>query len=172
MTLNTIGVTLWLVFGVGVWLRLRAAAGKDEFLPACFGFGLAGFTTLILAGFVPFFVFAQRLPAPPEPSLLYDLTFGMLAMSSAPTVVACSAYAALIFRTAALPRWTAWLAAIAAAAHVVLLASFLVSDGFFSLEGQVITVIPGTLFVWILGTGIAMLLEARRPAAASSAPAA
>jgi hypothetical protein len=42
-------------------------------------------------------------------------------------------------------------------AHVVLLASFVVSEGFFSLEGQVITAIPATLFIWIVGTGIAML---------------
>jgi len=56
-----------------------------------------------------------------------------------------------------LPRWSAWLAVLAASAHVVLLASFLVTDGFFSLEGQVITVIPATLFAWIAGTSIAML---------------
>jgi hypothetical protein len=30
-------------------------------------------------------------------------------------------------------------------------------NGFFSLEGQVITAIPATLFAWIMGTGIAML---------------
>jgi hypothetical protein len=54
------------------------------------------------------------------------------------------------------------LAGIGAAAHVVLLASFLVHDGFFSLEGQVITVIPATLFVWILGTGLSLLADARR----------
>ena len=42
-------------------------------------------------------------------------------------------------------------------AHVALLASFVVSEGFFSLEGQVITAIPATLFIWIIGTGVALL---------------
>jgi hypothetical protein len=54
-------------------------------------------------------------------------------------------------------RWTAWLGVVGAVAHVALLASFVVSEGFFSLEGQVITAIPATLFIWIVGTGIGML---------------
>ena len=57
----------------------------------------------------------------------------------------------------ALPRWTAWLGVVGALAHIALLASFVVSEGFFSLEGQVITALPATLFMWIIGTGIAML---------------
>jgi hypothetical protein len=153
--LNSIGVALWLIFGAGVWLTLRQ--GGESFLSACFGLGLAGFITLIFAGFVPFFVLAYRTPDATEARLLYDLTFGMLAMSGVPTAVALYAYAALVFRTGRLPRWTAVLAVIGACAHVVLLASFLVTDGFFSLEGQVISAIPATLFVWILGTSVAML---------------
>jgi hypothetical protein len=155
MVLNSIGVWLWLVFGAGVWLKLRE--GGESFLLACFALGLAGFVTLIFAGFVPFVVLAYRSGAGAESRVLYDLTFGLLAMSGLPTVLACGSYAALVRRTGVLPRWTASLAAVAAAAHVLLLASFVVSDGFFSLEGQVITVIPATLFVWILGTGVAML---------------
>jgi hypothetical protein len=38
---------------------------------------------------------------------------------------------------------------------------FGVKDGFFSLEGQVNTAIPATLFVWIMGTGVAMLRAER-----------
>jgi hypothetical protein len=94
--------------------------------------------------------------------LLYDLTFGMLAMSGVPTAVALASYCALVWRSGRLPRWTAVLAAIAATAHVVLLASFLVGDGFFSLQGQVISAIPATLFVWILGTAVAMLAASTR----------
>jgi hypothetical protein len=87
----------------------------------------------------------------------------MLAISGAPTAVALFAYAAHVWRSLVLPRWTAVLAGIAAVAHVALLASFVVSDGFFSLEGQVITAIPATLFAWILGTSIAMLRAERGP---------
>src|SRR5690349_19541321 len=58
MVLNTIGVALWLVFGAGVWLRLRESG--ESVLSACFALGLAGFVTLIFAGFGPFFVLAYR----------------------------------------------------------------------------------------------------------------
>ena len=157
MILNTIGVALWLVFGAGVWLRLRQHG--ESFLSACFALGLIGFVTLILAGFVPFFVLAYRAPDIPEAKLLYDLTFAMLAMSGVPTALALGSYCAHVWRTADLPRWTAVPAAVAAVAHVVLLASFVVDEGFFSLEGQVISAIPATLFAWVLLTAVAMLAE-------------
>jgi hypothetical protein len=146
-----------LVFGAGVWLRLRRASGPESLASACFAFGLVGFVTLLLAGFTAFFVLVYRDADVGDPRLLYDLTFGLLAMSGAPTAIALGSYAALVFRSAALPRWTAWLGLVGALAHVALLASFLVSEGFFSLEGQVITAFPATLFAWIIGTGIAML---------------
>src|SRR4051812_11922766 len=150
MVLNTLGVSLWLVFGAGVWLRLRERG--ESLLSACFALGLAGFVTLIFAGFVPFFVLAYRGGAGADARLLYDLSFAMLAMSGVPTAVALTAYGAHVWRTGALPRWTAVLAFVAADAHVVLLASFVVTNGFFSLQGQVISAIPATLFLWILGT--------------------
>jgi hypothetical protein len=160
MVLNAIAVAFWVVFGAGVWLKLRE--GGESLASACFAVGLASFLTLIFTGFVPFFVLTYRGGGgdPANARLLYDLTFGMLALSGAPTVVALGAYCTLVWRTRRLPRWTAVLAGIGAVAHVVLLGSFLVDDGFFSLEGQVITVIPATLFIWILGTGVAMLTGA------------
>ena len=112
---------------------------------------------LLLAGFTAFFVLVYRDADVGDPRLLYDLTFGLLAMSGAPTAIALGSYAALVLRSTGLPRWTAWLGVVGALAHVALLASFVVSEGFFSLQGQVITAIPATLFAWIIGTGIAML---------------
>ena len=139
-------------------MRLRKAAGAESLLSACFAFGLVGFVTLLLAGFTSFLVLVYRTPDVSDARLLYDLTFGLLAMSGAPTAIALGSFAALVFRGGDLPRWTAMLAALGAAAHVALLASFVVTDGFFSLEGQVITAIPATLFLWIIGTGIAMVV--------------
>jgi predicted outer membrane lipoprotein len=161
MLLSTAAVSLWFVFGAGVWLRLRRASDPESLAAPCFAFGFVGLATLLLAGFTAFFVLAYRDADVGDPRLLYDLAFGLLAMSGAPTAIALGSYAALVLRSPALPRWTAWLAVAGALAHVALLASFVVSEGFFSLEGQVITAIPATLFAWIIGTGIAMLATER-----------
>lgn len=133
------------MFGAGVWLRLRRANAAESMASACFAFGFIGFVTL-LAGFTAFFVLVYRDADVGDPRLLYDLTFGLLAQSGAPTAIALGSYAALVFGSTALPRWTAWLGVVGALAHVALLGSFLISDGFFSLEGQVITPIPATRF--------------------------
>jgi hypothetical protein len=157
MLLYTAAVTLWLVFGAGLWLRLRAATGGAEtFLSACFVLGLVVFIGLLFAGFLPTFVLAYRTPNMPDARLLYDLSFGLLALSGAPTAVALGAYAALALKTRTLPRWTAELAVLGAVAHVVLLFSLVITEGFFSLQGGVIVAVPGTLFAWIFGTGIAL----------------
>jgi hypothetical protein len=161
MLLSTAAVSLWVVFGAGVWLRLRQTIGIDSLLSACFAFGFIGFVTLLMAGFTCFFVLFYRDADVSDPRLLYDLAFGLLAMSGAPTALALGSYAALVYRVGYLPGWTALLALVGAIAHVGLLASFVVSEGFFSLEGQVITAIPATLFIWIIGTGIAMLASDR-----------
>jgi hypothetical protein len=158
MVLNAAGVALWLIFGAGVWLRLRDASGQDNLLSACFAVGLIGFVILLLAGFVAMFLLSYSAKETPDARLLYDLTFGLLAMSGAPTAIALGSFAAMTLRGGTLPRFTAWLAVVTAAAHVVLLFSLVIPRGFFSLEGEVITVVPGLLFAWILVTGIAMLI--------------
>jgi hypothetical protein len=144
-----------------VWLRLRQAGATESLASACFALGLLGFLTLLLAGFTVFFVLVYRDAEVADPRFLYDLTFALLAMSGAPTALALGSYAALVLRTQTLPQWTAWLALVGAAAHVVLLASLVVTEGFFSLEGQVITAIPATLFAWIIGAGVAMVAADR-----------
>jgi hypothetical protein len=157
MTLNTVGVTLWLVFGAALWARLRSTARRDLSLIAIFGAGLIGFITLLLAGFTVFDVLVYRTPGPAGARVVYDLTFGLLAMSGMPTAVALGAYAFLIKRQRLLPAWTGHFAAVVAVAHLALLLSMIVPRGVFSLEGQVITVVPGLLWAWILGTGVAQL---------------
>lgn len=167
MVLTTAAVWFWLVFGAGVWLRLREADGED-FLPVSFLVGLVGFVTLLFAGFTAFFVLVYRAPEASDPRLLYDLCFGLLAMSGAPTVLALVSYAALVIRSRSLPRWTALLAVVAALAHLMLLASLLIASGFFSLEGGVIIAIPATLFAWIAGTSLEMLADRPRESRARS----
>lgn len=155
MVLNTTAVALWLLFGVGVWLRLREMAGG--FLSVCFLVGFVSFVTLLFAGFTCLYLLAYRAPESPDPRLLYDLSWGLLAMSGVPTALALGAYAVQVFSDGRLPAWTAWLAVVAALAHLALIASLLVTTGFFSLEDGVTIAIPATLFAWIMGTSIAMM---------------
>lgn len=162
MLLNAAGVSLWMIFGCGVWLRLRHATSGESLLAASFAVGLTGFVTLIMTGFVAFDVLVYRTPDPIGARLLYDLTFGLLAMSGAPTAVALGAFAAVALRDASLPRFTGCVAAIAAIAHVVLLFSFVIARGFLSLEGPVIVVIPALLFAWILSASIDLVAAPRR----------
>ncbi len=157
MALSTTAVALWLLFGVGVWLRLRGRTSGESFLSVCFLVGLVSFVTLLFAGFTCLYLLAYRAPESPDPRLLYDLSWGLLAMSGVPTALALGAYAVQVFRDGRLPGWTAWLAVVGALAHLALIASLLVTTGFFSLEGGVTIAIPATLFAWITGTSIAMM---------------
>jgi hypothetical protein len=157
MLLYTLGVGLWFVFGAAVWSRMKESSPSTSLLPTCFAAGLIGYVTLLLAGFVAFDVLTYRDVDPHVGQALYDLTFGLLAMSGVPTAIALFAYAAAVRNSAVLPRRTGRLAAITAAAHLLLLASFVVTSGFLSLEGLVIAAVPALLWVWIADTAAALL---------------
>jgi len=157
--LDSIGVTLWMVFGGAVWLRLRRAAGADTLATSLFGVAFGAMVTLLMTGFTVAFVLAYRPPDPTTARVLYDLTFAMLAMSGMPAAIALTAYAGVAFTNSHLPRRTGHLAAVAAAAHVLLLASLVIPRGVLSLEGPSITVVPALLFAWIFGTALTL----RRP---------
>ena len=161
MVTYTVGVTLWLVFGAAVWARMRATLPRDSMLTTCFAGGLISFVTLLLAGFTCFDILVYRQPAPAEASLLYDLTFGLLAMSGMPTAAALTAYAISVYTHRAFDRPTGHLAAATAATHVLLLLSFIVGNGFFSLQGAVITAVPALLWIWIAYTGSTLTTRPR-----------
>ena len=152
MLTYTVGVTLWLVFGAAVWARMRAALPSDSMVTTCFAGGLIAFVTLLLAGFTCFDILVYRQPPPAEAGLLYDLAFGLLAMSGMPTAAALTAFAIAVYAHRVFDRPTGHLAVAAAAAHVLLLLSFIVGSGFLSLEGAVITVVPALLWIWIAYT--------------------
>jgi hypothetical protein len=138
MLLNTAGVTLWLIFGAAVWTYLRDRLPARSTLPACFAAGLIGCVILLLSGFTGFDLLLYRHHGTETSTLLYDLTFGLLAMSGMPTVVALGSFAVAVYVHRVLPRYT-HLAIAAAAIHPLLLATFIVHDGPLSLEGFSIT---------------------------------
>lgn len=155
--LYTVGVALWLVFGAAAWAYLRDRLPAGSMLAAGFGAGFVGLVTLILGGFTAFDLLLCRPLGAEFSALLYDLTFGLLAMSGIPTAVALGSFAVAAYRYRVLPRSTAHLAVVAAAGHVLLLAAFIAHDGPLSLEGFLITWgIPFLLFAWILRTALAM----------------
>lgn len=154
--LNTVGVTLWFVFGAALWTYLRDRLPRRSILPGCFAAAFFGCAILLLSGFTAFNLLLYRDRSAEQASLLYDLTFGLLAMSGLPTVVALGSFAVAVYRHQVLPRYTAHLALAAAAVHPLLLAAFIVERGPLSLEGLSITAMPAFLFAWILGTASAM----------------
>ncbi|BCI84713.1 hypothetical protein MTY66_63380 (plasmid) [Mycolicibacterium sp. TY66] len=154
--LNTVGVTLWFVFGAALWMHLRDRLPARSTLPACFAASFFGCVILLLSGFTAFNLLLYRQYSAELSTLLYDLTFGLLAMSGLPTVVALGSFAAAVYRYRVLPRYTAHLAIAGAAVHPLLLAAFIVEDGPLSLQGLSITAMPAFLFAWILGTALGM----------------
>jgi hypothetical protein len=157
---NTVGVTLWFVFGAAVYAVLRDRLPTRSMLPMCFATSFFGCVTLLLSGFTAFNLLLYRRHSAETSILLYDLTFGLLAMSRMPTVVALGSFAVAVYVHQALPRYTAHLAVAGAAVHPLL--RFIVRDGPLSLEGISITAMPAFLFAWILGTALAMPRNAHR----------
>ena len=156
MVLNTVGVTLWFVFGAAVWAHLRDRVPMKSVLPTCFAVGFIGCVTLLLSGFTAFDLLLYRRRSADAASLLYDLTFGLLAMSGMPIAVALAAFAVAVYTRQVLPVYTGHLAVAAAVVHPVLLLTFVFRTGPLSLEGLSISAMPAFLFAWILGTALAM----------------
>lgn len=154
--LNTAGVTVWLVFGAAVWSYLRGRLPAGSMLPAAFAAGLVGCVTLLLAGFTAFNLLLLRGHTVETSQLLYDLAFGLLAMSGMPIIVAAGSFARAVYAHRVLPTYTGHLALTVAVTHPFLLMAFIVREGPLSLQGLSITAMPAFLFAWILGTALAM----------------
>jgi hypothetical protein len=92
--------------------------------------------TLLMTGFTVAFVLAYRPPDPTTARVLYDLALALLATSGTPAAVALTAYASVAFTNSHLPRRAGHLAAVAAAAHVLLLATFVIRRGVLALEAR------------------------------------
>ena len=156
----SLALGLLLCFVAGLWAWLREHERPPHALSALFALGAVAFAVLILAGFVPLYVLSYRSQPTTVAGPLYDLAFGLLAVSGIPTAVSLAAYAALVISLRCLQMWTAWLAIAAALAHVLIAASFVSRGSFLSVEGSVILWVPALLFAWILATG-AVLLRTR-----------
>jgi hypothetical protein len=162
-----LGMGLFLCFAAGLWSWLRQAEPAPQSLSAAFAFGAIALATLVLASFASAGVASYRPQSPALAVSLSDMTFGLLALSGIPTAICLGAYAALVLRLRRLPVWTAWLAILAVAGHLVVAASFMGHGSFLSLEGAVNVAVPATFFAWILATSAVLLVETSRHARAS-----
>lgn len=153
----SLAMGLFLCFAGGLWSWLRRREREPQLLSSAFAFGAVALTVLIFAAFASAGVMSYRPQQPAFAASLSDVTFALLALSGVPTAVCLNAYAALVLRHKCLPSWTAWLAMLAADAHLLIAASFLSHGSFLSLEGAVIVAVPATFFAWILATSAALL---------------
>jgi hypothetical protein len=159
----SIAMGLFLCFAGGLWSWLRRTEPAPQLLSSAFAFGAIALSVLIFAGFAPASVMSYRPQQPAFAASLSDMTFALLALSGIPTAVCLNAYGVLVLRHKCLPAWTAWLAMLAADAHVLIAASFLSHGSFLSLEGAVIVAVPATFFAWILATSVVLLRRAQEP---------
>lgn len=155
--LYSIGMGLFLCFTGGLWSWLRQFEPAPQTLSAVFAFGAIALAVLIMASFAIAGVMSYRPHQPALAVALSDTTFALLALSGIPTAVSLGAYAALVQRHDTLPHWTGWLAAFAAAAHLLVAASLLAHGSFLALEGAVNVAVPATFFAWILATSFVLL---------------
>lgn len=158
-----LGMGLFLCFAAGLWSWLRRTEPAPQSLSAVFAFGAIALVVLVLASFATAGVASYRPQQPALAVSLSDMTFGLLALSGVPTAICLGAYAALVLRCRCLPVWTAWLATLAAVAHLVVAASFMSHGSFLSLEGAVNVAVPATLFAWILAVSAVLVAGASGP---------
>jgi len=159
MFLYSLGFGLFLLLAGALWAQLHRAGPGAQWLAAVFGFAAVAMSTMILAAFVPACVFAYRSHSPELAQTLWDLGFGMLALSGVPTAICMSAYATVVLCYRALPPWTGWVAAVGVVPHLFIAGSFMNHKGFLSVEGDVTLWVPITLFAWILAASIALVRQ-------------
>ena len=101
---------------------------------------------------------ADRLDA--DTVRVFGAGFGLVLIAMWGFVMAAIAlaYAIGAFTDGVLPRWTAWLAIVAAIANVVGTVGVFVGSGPFSIEGAFTAWAPAlSVTVWVVGTSIALL---------------
>jgi hypothetical protein len=165
-----LGAALMLWFALAVRRVLRR---EGRHLGDLFFVGTAVVVALLLVAMAIQIAVARaaaRLSA--EAVRLVGVDLGLVLVALVGFIVATTAvaYAVCVMSDAALPRWTAWLAIIAAVANLAGTFSVFVADGPFSSEGGGAAWLPAlSTVVWYLGTAVALLRLNRRHTRAEQA---
>lgn len=100
---------------------------------------------------------ADELSASAVRAIGADFSLVLLALCGFIVALAAVGYAACVLPDGVLPRWTGWLAIVAAAVNVAGTTSVFVAGGPFSIEGGLATLLPiVATSVWYLGTSISL----------------
>ena len=110
---------------------------------------------------------ADQLSASAVRAVGYDFSLALLSLQGFIVAAAALAYAACVIGEPVLPRWTAWLAILAAVINLAGTTSVFFRTGLFSIEGNLLTTFLPVLStaVWYLAVSVA-LFRTRNPAGA------
>ena len=157
---------LMLMFAISVRQILRNA---DGFFSDLFLLGTTAIVGLSVVTYAMQIVIAQRADSlSAEVVFTVGVHFGGVLIGLWGFIMAATAfaYAFCVFASGVLPRWTAYLAAVAVAVSLTATAGVFFRTGPFCLEGGFSAWAPAlTTVLWYLGTSIAML---RSPTAAQA----
>ncbi|MCX2934930.1 hypothetical protein ORI20_32220 [Mycobacterium sp. CVI_P3] len=102
---------------------------------------------------------AHELSAPAVRAVGADFSLVLLALCGFIVALAAVGYAGCVLPDGVLPRWTGWLALLAAVVNLGGTASVFVSGGPFSIEGGLSTLLPvAATGAWYLGTAISLYM--------------
>ena len=111
---------------------------------------------------------ADRLAPDVVRAIGLDFGAALVALFGFFVALTAMSFAAVVFASAVLPRWTAWLAVVALVLNLVGTLGVFVDDGAFSIEGGFTVFVPAaSTVIWYLATSIAML---RRPLSLTTRP--
>lgn len=107
---------------------------------------------------------ADQLSASAVRAVGYDFSLALLSLEGFIVAAAALVYAACVLPEPVFPRWTAWLAIVAAVINLAGTTSVFFRTGVFSIEGNLLTTwLPGLFTaVWYLGVSVA-LFRTRNP---------
>lgn len=151
-------------------LRAHLAAaegGTGRYAGIGFGAGVAYVTLSVVsqAGQIALAQIAATAAAPQLVTAIASLAWALFTVAAVPAAVMLAAFAVLALRSGALPSWLGWLAAVAGASQLGLLAALVVDTGPLGPDGWY-TFAPYPLYViWLAATAVTLLRRPTRPPA-------
>jgi hypothetical protein len=160
------GLLLWFVGCLRSYLAaMEGGTGRHAGLVSGAGVAYVTLSVVAQAGQVTLARVAGSAAGPQLVAALGTLGLALVTVAAVPAAVMLAAFAVFAVRSDGLPSWLGWLAAVAAAAQLGLLAGIVVDTGPLAPGGWY-SVVPYPLFVgWLAATAVVMIRQAGGPAA-------